>query len=42
MGIFDVTLTVSGPAGSGTETRAKLIIVRGEYDVYLPLVLWDP
>jgi len=38
-GVYTVTLTVSGPGGSDTETKAEYITVWEEYNVYLPLIL---
>jgi len=38
-GVYTVTLAVSGPGGSDTETKAAYITVTEEYKVYLPLVL---
>ena len=38
-GAYTVTLAVSGPGGTDTETKTGYITVRSEYNVYLPLVL---
>jgi len=38
-GTFAVSLTVNGPGGSDTETKAKYITVSERFCVYLPLVL---
>ncbi len=38
-GAYTVTLTISGPGGSATETKAAYIAVREEYRLYLPAVL---
>jgi len=40
--VYTVTLTVSGPGGSDTETKAGYITVRGRPSVYLPLVVRQP
>ena len=40
-GIYTVTLVVSGPGGSDTETKEGYITVERWYRVYLPLVLRD-
>jgi hypothetical protein len=40
--VYTVTLTVSGPGGSDTETKAGYIAVRGRPSVYLPLVVRQP
>jgi PKD repeat protein len=37
--VYSATLTVSGPGGRDTETKAAYITVREKYRVYLPLVL---
>lgn len=37
-GAYTVTLAVSGPGGTDTETKTGYITVRSEYNVYLPLV----
>jgi len=41
VGAYTVTLTISGPGGSNTETKAEYITVKEEYRVYLPLVVRD-
>lgn len=38
-GAYTVSLTVSGPGGSDTETKADYITVLDEYKIYLPLIL---
>jgi len=40
--VYTVTLTVSGPGGSDTETKAGYISVRERPSVYLPLVVRRP
>jgi hypothetical protein len=42
LAVYTVTLTVSGPGGSDTETKAGYITVRGRHSVYLPLVMRRP
>ena len=39
VGEYTVTLMVSGPGGSDTETKAEHITVQEEYGIYLPLIL---
>jgi PKD repeat protein len=43
-GLYTVSLTVSGPGGSDIETKPAHIQVRGEHQIYVPLVLkdWEP
>jgi len=38
-GLFDVSLIVTGPVGSDTETKAEYIAVWAKYRVYLPMVI---
>lgn len=39
MGVYTVSLTVSGTSGSNLETKARYIAVHGPYSVYLPMLL---
>ena len=42
VGVYTVTLTVQGPLGGDTETKAEYITVRPAHKVYLPVVLRNP
>jgi PKD repeat protein len=42
LAVYTVALTVSGPEGSDTGTKARYITVRGRHSVYLPLVVRRP
>jgi PKD repeat protein len=41
-GAYTTTLTVSGPGGVDTETKAEYITVRNKYRFYLPIVVRRP